>query len=157
MTRRPRPARPGPARLRRASRGRPEAEDVPEQHPPPSLAVEGEAAAGREANRERPHHLGGVASRACRRGLAGHPVVPRVQRPSGRRRLTGARDSPDMPAGSSAPPSTAELQARLGLAVEPQLLERALTHRSYAYENGGLPTNERAGVPRGPPRGLVRP
>ena len=48
-----------------------------------------------------------------------------------------------MPAGSSAPPSTAELQARLGLAVEPQLLERALTHRSYAYENGGLPTNER--------------
>lgn len=48
-----------------------------------------------------------------------------------------------MPASSSAPPSTAELQARLGLAVEPQLLERALTHRSYAYENGGLPTNER--------------
>ena len=25
----------------------------------------------------------------------------------------------------------------------PDLLERALTHRSYAYENGGLPTNER--------------
>jgi ribonuclease-3 len=25
----------------------------------------------------------------------------------------------------------------------PELLERALTHRSYAYENGGLPTNER--------------
>jgi ribonuclease-3 len=24
-----------------------------------------------------------------------------------------------------------------------ELLERALTHRSYAYENGGLPTNER--------------
>ena len=23
------------------------------------------------------------------------------------------------------------------------ILERALTHRSYAYENGGLPTNER--------------
>ena len=23
------------------------------------------------------------------------------------------------------------------------VLERALTHRSYAYENGGLPTNER--------------
>ena len=28
-------------------------------------------------------------------------------------------------------------------ALEPALLERALTHRSYAYENGGLPTNER--------------
>src|SRR5438552_18535411 len=25
----------------------------------------------------------------------------------------------------------------------PASLERALTHRSYAYENGGLPTNER--------------
>src|SRR5918995_3753288 len=151
MTTRPRPARPGPARPRRASRGRPEAEDVPEQHPPPSLAVEGQAAAGPEANRERPHHLGGVASRPRRRGLAGHPVVPRVQRPPGRRRLTGAGDSPDMPAGSSAPPSTAELQARLGLAVEPQLLERALTHRSYAYENGGVPAQQRGGVLRGPP------
>jgi ribonuclease-3 len=27
--------------------------------------------------------------------------------------------------------------------VDPALLERALTHRSYAYEHGGLPTNER--------------
>jgi ribonuclease-3 len=27
--------------------------------------------------------------------------------------------------------------------LEPELLDRALTHRSYAYENGGLPTNER--------------
>jgi ribonuclease-3 len=27
--------------------------------------------------------------------------------------------------------------------MDSQLLERALTHRSYAYENGGLPTNER--------------
>jgi len=27
--------------------------------------------------------------------------------------------------------------------LSPGLLERALTHRSYAYENGGLPTNER--------------
>ena len=35
------------------------------------------------------------------------------------------------------------LEDRLGLAVEPALLERALTHRSFAYENGGLPTNER--------------
>ena len=35
------------------------------------------------------------------------------------------------------------LEAILGTAVEPALLERALTHRSYAYENGGLPTNER--------------
>jgi ribonuclease-3 len=37
----------------------------------------------------------------------------------------------------------AQLTDRLGIEVEPGLLERALTHRSYAYENGGLPTNER--------------
>jgi ribonuclease-3 len=35
------------------------------------------------------------------------------------------------------------LEAALGVAPEPELLERALTHRSFAYENGGLPTNER--------------
>ena len=36
-----------------------------------------------------------------------------------------------------------ELRARFGLSLDSALLERALTHRSYAYENGGLPTNER--------------
>jgi ribonuclease-3 len=35
------------------------------------------------------------------------------------------------------------LEAAFGVALEPELLERALTHRSFAYENGGLPTNER--------------
>jgi ribonuclease-3 len=35
------------------------------------------------------------------------------------------------------------LEGRLGHQVESALLVRALTHRSYAYENGGLPTNER--------------
>ncbi|MBL7493855.1 ribonuclease III [Frankia sp. AgW1.1] len=37
----------------------------------------------------------------------------------------------------------AGLLAALGLSLGPDLLDRALTHRSYAYENGGLPTNER--------------
>ncbi|HCK79646.1 MAG TPA: ribonuclease III, partial [Actinobacteria bacterium] len=32
---------------------------------------------------------------------------------------------------------------RLGVHVDTELLERALTHRSYAYEHGGIPTNER--------------
>src|SRR5215471_384675 len=32
---------------------------------------------------------------------------------------------------------------RLEIFVGDALLDRALTHRSYAYENGGLPTNER--------------
>jgi ribonuclease-3 len=40
------------------------------------------------------------------------------------------------------PPLT-HLEAALGVSVEPTLLEMALTHRSFAYENGGLPTNER--------------
>lgn len=41
------------------------------------------------------------------------------------------------------PASPAELTAALGVALSPELLELALTHRSYAYEHGGLPTNER--------------
>lgn len=40
--------------------------------------------------------------------------------------------------------SYAALRSALGDPIlDPELLERALTHRSYAYENGGLPTNER--------------
>src|SRR6059058_4752757 len=31
----------------------------------------------------------------------------------------------------------------LGSPVDRDLVERAVTHRSFAYENGGLPTNER--------------
>jgi hypothetical protein len=44
--------------------------------------------------------------------------------------------------GSSGPPYTV-LEAALGTGIDGALLERALTHRSYAYEHGGLPTNER--------------
>jgi ribonuclease-3 len=37
-----------------------------------------------------------------------------------------------------------ELREALGSPqLDAELLDRALTHRSYAYENGGLPTNER--------------
>jgi ribonuclease-3 len=42
---------------------------------------------------------------------------------------------------SGAEPGT--LLRALGVALDLQLLEQALTHRSFAYENGGLPTNER--------------
>jgi ribonuclease-3 len=35
------------------------------------------------------------------------------------------------------------LMAALGVALPRDLLQQALTHRSYAYEHGGLPTNER--------------
>jgi len=38
---------------------------------------------------------------------------------------------------------SASLTERLGISVSGELLELALTHRSFAYESGGLPTNER--------------
>src|SRR5260221_472410 len=38
---------------------------------------------------------------------------------------------------------TAVLLRELQVHVTDELLDRALTHRSFAYENGGLPTNER--------------
>jgi ribonuclease-3 len=41
-------------------------------------------------------------------------------------------------------PSYDDLRTALGTpGLGAELLERALTHRSFAYENGGLPTNER--------------
>lgn len=41
-------------------------------------------------------------------------------------------------------PSRDELCTELGVeTLDHELLNRALTHRSFAYENGGLPTNER--------------
>lgn len=39
--------------------------------------------------------------------------------------------------------AAAVLTGRLGVAIDPELLVLSLTHRSFAYENGGLPTNER--------------
>ena len=52
---------------------------------------------------------------------------------SGRRTDAGFADAGD----------PGELLAALGVPISAATLERALTHRSYAYENGGLPTNER--------------
>jgi len=44
----------------------------------------------------------------------------------------------------SEPSGYGDLREALGNPdLGPELLERALTHRSFAYENGGLPTNER--------------
>ncbi|MCC7127852.1 MAG: ribonuclease III [Microbacteriaceae bacterium] len=39
--------------------------------------------------------------------------------------------------------SAAELSAALGISVPENLLDLALTHRSFAFENGGVPHNER--------------
>lgn len=38
---------------------------------------------------------------------------------------------------------SAELAQKLGVDIDPELLTLALTHRSWAYENGGVPHNER--------------
>ncbi|WP_185839806.1 ribonuclease III [Amycolatopsis balhimycina] len=45
------------------------------------------------------------------------------------------------PGGPPADP--APLLEALGVTLDPELLRLSLTHRSYAYENGGLPPNER--------------
>ena len=50
-----------------------------------------------------------------------------------------SRRSVGLPAGRP----VREVLVQLGLDLDAELLDRALTHRSYAYENGGLPTNER--------------
>ncbi|MEY2778401.1 MAG: hypothetical protein RL008_497 [Actinomycetota bacterium] len=36
-----------------------------------------------------------------------------------------------------------ELVARLGVELSEEILKQAITHRSFSYENGGVPTNER--------------
>lgn len=50
--------------------------------------------------------------------------------------------SPEAPAGGEEG-KHASLLAALGVELDEPLLTLALTHRSYAYEHGGLPTNER--------------
>jgi ribonuclease-3 len=47
------------------------------------------------------------------------------------------------PARARQPADQALLAQALAIDIDPELLRRALTHRSYAYEHGGLPHNER--------------
>jgi len=48
------------------------------------------------------------------------------------------------PSGDAGVPAErSRLSATLGVEINPELLQLALTHRSYAYENGGLAHNER--------------
>jgi ribonuclease III len=71
---------------------------------------------------------------------AGAVGKPAVGKPRGGDRPAGV----DKPVGTDKSGGQNEglLQA-LHVPVGTELLERALMHRSYAYENGGLPTNER--------------
>lgn len=56
---------------------------------------------------------------------------------------TRAAGSPRPEPGSADDDLAAQLAERLAVRLSPELSRLALTHRSYAYENGGLPTNER--------------
>ena len=47
------------------------------------------------------------------------------------------------PGDTVVPDDRAALTEALGVEIDPELLQLALTHRSYAYENGGLKHNER--------------
>ena len=72
---------------------------------------------------------------------AKHLPAPRLRhlRPVRRARRTAARSSE-----TGGPLNYGPLRSALGdPTLDAELLERALTHRSYAYEHGGLPTNER--------------
>lgn len=51
--------------------------------------------------------------------------------------MSSGTDSPKLTDGQEL------LLKRLGVSIDAGTLRLALTHRSYAYENGGLPTNER--------------
>ena len=123
---------PDRAELRERHHGCPEAEDVAQQHAPPSLGLEDHRADAGDLRQPRLRCQAPAAPRV--RQLR---PVRRAQRPS-----PGSLIRPE---SLSTPLSDyAQLRAALGDPVlDPELLERALTHRSYAYENGGLPTNER--------------
>ncbi|WP_084596440.1 ribonuclease III [Nocardioides aequoreus] len=69
--------------------------------------------------------------------------VRRPQRPASGP-LTSRPGEPGVDDGSTTAAPTDALREQLGEPdLAPELLELALTHRSYAYENGNLPTNER--------------
>ena len=70
-------------------------------------------------------------------------AAPSGHRLRGTRRTLRRQDSRSEGRGRCSQPEGTELLRALDAGLSPALLERALTHRSFAYENGGLPTNER--------------
>jgi ribonuclease-3 len=68
--------------------------------------------------------------------------IPRAPRCSSSTRAARSPTS-DRPAGASQHAAPQALLDILGLDIEAELLTLALTHRSYAYEHGGIPNNER--------------
>ncbi|UYN83832.1 MAG: ribonuclease III [Microcella sp.] len=54
-----------------------------------------------------------------------------------------ARSESGRESAGTAPRPGSTLEQALGVTIDPELLDLALTHRSWAYENGGVATNER--------------
>jgi ribonuclease-3 len=76
--------------------------------------------------------------------------VPREETPPHRlpdlRHLQGSPSNRSLNVGATDAPGFGEidrLSKRLGIELNPELFTLALTHRSFAYESGGIPTNER--------------
>jgi ribonuclease III len=106
------------------NRGRSQAPDVAVEHALASGAVEGHCSHARRLLEPRlPGH------QAPAPGL---PDLRHLRRPPGRQ-----------PGLTREPRSAGSLLDSLGVQISDGLLTLALTHRSYAYEHGGLPTNER--------------
>ena len=81
----------------------------------------------------------------CRTAPAA-PAASTAPGPTGARSSDPSADTGIAGTGISDPDATdyGALRAALGdPTLSPELLDLALTHRSWAYENGGLPTNER--------------
>ena len=103
----------------------------------------------RTADRRR-RRAGAAVLAAVRPGLP--RAVPGLRHSDGDGR-TGAPAREDRPAlgearldagdGRQVTSDRAALLKALGVELPDELLTMALTHRSYSYENGGLPTNER--------------
>ena len=84
-------------------------------------------------------------NRACGALTPPHQVCARPAGSTGAARSSGS--DPVVAAGSgdcrTTPLIPQVINAALGVELEGELVVLALTHRSFAYENGGLPTNER--------------
>src|SRR6195952_4220927 len=129
---------------RRINHGRSEAETVARQHPCAPLAVEDHC--------PHPGHLPEPGLRRTDASPPGLHQLRAVQGPPDRRRLTFAvMDGMGSPVSSGSRsaitasniPDPQKLFTELGVELDAELTVLALTHRSFAYEHGGLPTNER--------------
>src|SRR4051794_40867713 len=87
---------------------------------------------------------------------AGRGDAPRRSSPPADRTPVPAVIEEGTISGSASPqPRYEDLQDARAVQVSAEMLERAVTHRSDAYENGGLPTNERLECIGDSVRGLV--